>query len=234
MRASLSFYVMSLAITGACSHRVVHREIPLSVPPERAILQRLPVPPSRRDIGRSAAPRRSTPRNRLIFQTGRRDRRPRWRFASHQTYLERRSKPGYFVGDVGHEHATPSRRRVGDRRTSASRGTPQAPRRSTPRPGPGRAHRHHLRAHDRHPVGVAAPGEGVRLRRDLLAASPRSGRTPASGTASRSPCSTGAERRAASMGTVPVWTAPVSRQTGGAPRLVPIPPLAAPRARTIM
>src|SRR5947199_9433221 len=42
--------------------------------------------------------------------------------------------------------------------------------RPTPRGRPGLPDRHHLRPAKRHPLGDAAPGDGLRLRHDLLAA----------------------------------------------------------------
>ncbi|CAA9444841.1 MAG: Mobile element protein, partial [uncultured Rubrobacteraceae bacterium] len=50
---------------------------------------------------------------------------------------------------------------------------------------PSRAHGHHLRTQDRHPVGDAASRDGLRLRTDLLAAPQRMARSRGVGAAAQ-------------------------------------------------
>jgi transposase len=65
------------------------------------------------------------------------------------------------------------RRPVGRHRTVVAARTTEAEGGPTSRPGPRLSDWDHLRAQDRHPVGTAPPGDGLRLRRDLLASAPR-------------------------------------------------------------
>ena len=83
--------------------------------------------------------------------------------------LECLSKPGDGVVEQGHAQAPCLRRSVGDRRPLAPARTTQAQRWSTACAGPGLSDRHSLRAQNRHPLGIPAPGNGLRVRRDLLA-----------------------------------------------------------------
>src|SRR3954454_14751573 len=60
---------------------------------------------------------------------------------------------------------------MGSRPTAvAAPSRPPGEARPTPRGRPGLPDRHHLRPAKRHPLGDAAPGDGLRLRHDLLAA----------------------------------------------------------------
>jgi hypothetical protein len=99
-------------------------------------------------------------------------------------YLECLTKPVTDMADLGHGQTPRERRTVGLRRPAAPARVAQAQRRPTARAGPRLLDRHHLRPEVRHPVGDAAPGDGVRLGHDLLAplarlaASRRLGRAP--------------------------------------------------------
>jgi len=90
--------------------------------------------------------------------------------------LERLTKlVGMEVESSGpcHGQAARTRRTLGRNRTAATARTAQAPGRSPPHLRPSRANRHHLRAQKRHPLGNAAPGNGLRLRHELLASAAR-------------------------------------------------------------
>src|SRR5688500_20149019 len=71
--------------------------------------------------------------------------------------------------DMRHGQTACQRRVMGHRRPAVATRTTQAQGWPTPRAGPGLLDRHHLRVEKRHPVGAAAPGDGMRLGDDLLA-----------------------------------------------------------------
>ena len=73
------------------------------------------------------------------------------------------------MAHLAHGQTASQRRTLGHRRPAAAARAAQAQRWSTPRAGPGLLDRHHLRAQVWHPVGAAAPGDGLRLGDDLLA-----------------------------------------------------------------
>src|SRR5215218_2376010 len=80
----------------------------------------------------------------------------------------RQSKPwNRACGRWGHEQATGAGRPLGNDRTAAAEGRPP------PGPGPRLPHRDRLRAQGRPALGVPAPGAGLRLGDDLLAAAAR-------------------------------------------------------------
>jgi hypothetical protein len=79
-------------------------------------------------------------------------------FAAHVTNLKER------IGD---------RPAVGDRRTATAAGGAQAQGRQTSRAQQGGPHRHRLRAKERHPLGDAPQGDGLRVRFDVLAEAAR-------------------------------------------------------------
>jgi transposase len=64
---------------------------------------------------------------------------------------------------------------VGDHRTAATTGTTQAERRQVSRAGSSGPDRHHLRAQERHTLGDASQGDGLREREHVLAAPARAG-----------------------------------------------------------
>src|SRR5947209_10147016 len=72
-----------------------------------------------------------------------------------------------------HEQTTGQRRAVGHHRAAVAAGAPQAEGRTAPGAGSRGPYRHPLRAAQRDSLGVAAPGDGLWQRGDLLAAAPR-------------------------------------------------------------
>jgi transposase len=84
-------------------------------------------------------------------------------------YLELLTKPGLNMVDLWHDQTACQRRTVGRRCPATTSRTTQAQGWPTPGAGPRRLDRHHLRAEERHPLGAAAAGAGLRLWRDLLA-----------------------------------------------------------------
>src|SRR5215207_2392481 len=75
--------------------------------------------------------------------------------------------------EVAYGETAGPRRIVARGRPVAAEGAGQAQGRAAPRPGPRLPGRDHLRPEVRHPVGAAPPGDGLRLRHDLLASPAR-------------------------------------------------------------
>ena len=81
--------------------------------------------------------------------------------------------------------------------------------------GPRCPDRHPLRAQERHPLGDAAAGAGLRLRRDLLAPPARLAGGRRLGPAAPGPARPARARPTGSTGAGPPWTRPASRPKGG-------------------